>query len=288
MDIFRKNYLDDLIAIKSIISVWRFVMKGKSNPVPDIHDFWEIVFVEEGTYRVIVDGELFEIGCGEAFLYPPLAHHIGNGQFFDATIRIISFESDSADLYKISREPLKLSKKAKELFFGANEIGLGSFFFPENESDIRGMKLCEGADRYALQRMKKSLELFFIDIIYAYDKGNAAPKNTENFKKERYAALNEYLRMNIGKKLLLSDISTALSISVSTLKKLSFEAFGISPLAYFITLKLDAAKRMIKETSFNFTEISEKLGFSGVHYFSRLFKKHVGMTPSEYAKTADF
>ena len=56
--------------------------------------------------------------------------------------------------------------------------------------------------------------------------------------------------------------------------------------AFFVSR--EAAKRMIKETSFNFTEISEKLGFSGVHYFSRLFKKHVGMTPSEYAKTADF
>ena len=42
---------------------------------------------------------------------------------------------------------------------------------------------------------------------------------------------------------------------------------------------------MIRDTSLNFTQISQALGFSTVHYFSKLFKEKVGMSPSEYAKS---
>ena len=53
----------------------------------------------------------------------------------------------------------------------------------------------------------------------------------------------------------------------------------------FLDLKLKEAKRLIRESSLNFTEISELLGFNSLHYFSRLFKERVGMTPSEYARS---
>ncbi|HBG76970.1 MAG TPA: AraC family transcriptional regulator, partial [Clostridiales bacterium] len=36
------------------------------------------------------------------------------------------------------------------------------------------------------------------------------------------------------------------------------------------------------EERYNFTEVSEMLGFSTIHYFSNVFKKTTGMTPSEY------
>jgi YesN/AraC family two-component response regulator len=49
-------------------------------------------------------------------------------------------------------------------------------------------------------------------------------------------------------------------------------------------LKIKEAKRLIREGQMNFTEISEFLGFSSIHYFSKLFKKPTGKSPSEYAK----
>ena len=45
------------------------------------------------------------------------------------------------------------------------------------------------------------------------------------------------------------------------------------------------AKRLIRETEKNFQEISDSLGFSSAHYFSTIFKKYVGMTPTQYKKS---
>ena len=42
---------------------------------------------------------------------------------------------------------------------------------------------------------------------------------------------------------------------------------------------------MIRDEQMNFTQISEFLGYSSIHYFSRQFKKMTGMTPSEYASS---
>ena len=43
-------------------------------------------------------------------------------------------------------------------------------------------------------------------------------------------------------------------------------------MAYFIQLKIEAAKRMICQTTMNYTEIAEALGYTSVHYFSKQFK----------------
>lgn len=288
MDVFRKNPISDGVSVKSIVSVWRFEILGIGNPVGDLHDFHEMILVEEGVFRVSVDGELFEIGEGECFLYPPLAYHIGVKNSDRATIRIISFESNSPDLKKIEKTPLKASATARELFVKANDIGLKSFFYPGAEDGMRGMKLLSDVSVYSLQKMKKSLELSLVELLSATESQEAEGRNSKKFKEERASALTEFLRMNLSRSLTLSDMAEAILVSVSTLKKLSQDAFGRSPNSYFIDLRISAAKKMIRESSYSFTEIAERLGFGSVHYFSRLFSKRMGMTPTEYAKSVSF
>ena len=50
----------------------------------------------------------------------------------------------------------------------------------------------------------------------------------------------------------------------------------------FNNIKIEKAKEYIRENEKNFTQISDELGFTSIHYFSRLFKKKTGMTLTEY------
>ena len=61
---------------------------------------------------------------------------------------------------------------------------------------------------------------------------------------------------------------------------------GCGVMDYFTRLKVDKAKELIREENYTFTEISEKLGFNTSQYFTTVFKRVSGMTPSEYAKVA--
>ena len=128
--------------------------------------------------------------------------------------------------------------------------------------------------------MKKKIELLLLSL---YFKDAERPRPIRGSKKAYAERLVTYLKMNIGKSLSLADMAAELSISVSRLKAISLDILGTSPIDYFIGMKLEAATRLISEGRLNFTEIAERLGFSSVHYFSKLFKKRIGKTPSAYA-----
>ena len=56
-------------------------------------------------------------------------------------------------------------------------------------------------------------------------------------------------------------------------------------LNYINSLKIREAKALLRESKLSVTEISEKLGFNSIHYFSRLFKKTTGHSPKEYIRS---
>ena len=56
-------------------------------------------------------------------------------------------------------------------------------------------------------------------------------------------------------------------------------------MSWFGALKIQAARRLIREGRLNFTQIAARLGFQSVHYFSRRFRQATGMSPSEYERS---
>ena len=57
---------------------------------------------------------------------------------------------------------------------------------------------------------------------------------------------------------------------------------GETPLQFLIKLRLDTAKNLLKSTTCTVNEISEMIGYDNPLYFSRLFSKHVGISPQKY------
>jgi AraC-like DNA-binding protein len=58
--------------------------------------------------------------------------------------------------------------------------------------------------------------------------------------------------------------------------------YKISPHQYILNLKLMNAEKMLKSELYSISEVSAKCGFSDYKYFSRIFKKNYGVTPSAY------
>ena len=152
---------------------------------------------------------------------------------------------------------------------------------------LRGMFLREDTTPRDLLNIKNNFELLLVDMYEKNESTSSSPTNSnyENRDKITFDFLTAYLKSNITKPLTLSEICSECLIGLSTLKRICHNYSGMSPIAYFISIKLDAAKTMISDTELNFTQIAERLGFSTVHYFSKLFKMKNGISPSEYAKS---
>ena len=77
-------------------------------------------------------------------------------------------------------------------------------------------------------------------------------------------------------------LASVCDISETHMRRLLAEIFKVSPIEYQIELRMLKAKDLLLTGMYTVGEISELCGFSDQNYFSRLFKKHVGISPLRY------
>lgn len=81
------------------------------------------------------------------------------------------------------------------------------------------------------------------------------------------------------------ELSDMLGISPDYFRHIFKKLCGISPLQYYSKLKINYIKaEMVQKPKCKLSEVAEKYGFSDINYFSRFFKKHIGISPSKYKK----
>lgn len=282
---YAKTLFSDFLSVKSLITVFHTNLKGKKS-LGESHDFWEFLYVERGHHKVSVDNTIYSLEEGQMIVYAPLAFHIAP-EPSEADVNIVSFESASNAMSYFANKVITLSGKQRQILSQIIAIGEKCFKNISPDSCLKGMVPRENTDASELQNLKNQLELLLIDI-YEKDESTSSKPSRSNYENQSVVAfqtITHYLKNNIDKALSLEDICMNCAISLSQLKRVCQTQCGMSPMSYFISLKIDTAKAMIDDTSLNFTQISEKLGFSTVHYFSKLFKDKVGISPSKYAKS---
>lgn len=94
----------------------------------------------------------------------------------------------------------------------------------------------------------------------------------------------DYMKENIDNALKVSDISQHFNYSPSHYFSIFKNQTGYSPIHYFNHLKIQKACQLLSFSSLSIKEISFSLGFSDPLYFSRLFKKTMNASPSNYRK----
>lgn len=82
----------------------------------------------------------------------------------------------------------------------------------------------------------------------------------------------------------VEDLTKKLFVSKMFLTREFKSMYGMSPYNYYLNKKLSKAKLMLQSSNMTVKEISDKLCFSDEHYFSGLFKRKIGVSPSEFRK----
>ena len=109
--------------------------------------------------------------------------------------------------------------------------------------------------------------------------------NIINIKRNSLAAsLETYIKNNLEKTLSSDILCQKFNISRSSLYSISKESFGKGISEYITSCRVEAAKKLLIESSYSITEIAEKSGYHDVNYFIRTFKQHTNLTPKQYQK----
>lgn len=101
---------------------------------------------------------------------------------------------------------------------------------------------------------------------------------------EPFRRAREYLSAHYLEPIQLEALARFCGISRSYLCKGFRRYFQSAPLDYAITLKLQHAAEMLSNREMNISEVALRCGFEDVFYFSRLFKRHLGISPLRYRK----
>ncbi|MBQ9984915.1 MAG: AraC family transcriptional regulator [Oscillospiraceae bacterium] len=291
MERFANIKIPDFITINNLHSVfsqkYSDIIPPDSNYNGEAHDFWEFFCLEQGEINLLIDGELYHLYPGQFIMYAPYSFHSFTTEK-DAFISVVTFSTFSNLPRKFVNNILNLTENQKTKLREITTIGEQILELPPSEMNCKGMVLQSNVPEYKTQKLANLVELFLIDL---YEHNSPLDKlslnDTKKYPNEQFAMLTAFLSNNLHRPLSTEEISAELSIGVSKLGKLCKSQCGCGPIDYFISLKIGAAKRMISEKRLNLTQISENLGFSSVHYFSRLFKAKTGITPSDYAKSVN-
>jgi two-component system response regulator YesN len=92
----------------------------------------------------------------------------------------------------------------------------------------------------------------------------------------------EYINSHYSKELSLEEVSQSIDISPYYFSKLFKDKTGENFIEYLTAVRIESAKRLLQDRKRSVKEICIESGYSDPNYFSRIFKKYEGVTPSEY------
>ncbi len=92
----------------------------------------------------------------------------------------------------------------------------------------------------------------------------------------------EFIELNFSKTLALSDVAAAVYLSPNYFSSLFKEVTGYNFSSYLNRVRIEEAKKQLRENLLPIKQILEQVGFKDYNYFNRVFKKIVGVPPASY------
>lgn len=96
--------------------------------------------------------------------------------------------------------------------------------------------------------------------------------------------IKQYLDENYGEKVTLNTLASRFFVSKSYLSRIFKDSYGFTINQYILFKRITKAKQLLRFSTKNVDEIADFVGMNDANYFSRMFRKVEGISPSEYRK----
>ncbi len=294
---YRHTVLARRLTVGSVVSFHYYDYAPGFRGIQERHDFWELVYCDGDPIVCVADGRMIPLEQGQAVLHPPWeAHNIFSANAGGKAC-ILSFVCGQLDPEPFRGRRLTLDDAQREtvglLFREGRELFAPPYNLKWQESLQLRPEAPFGAEQLFLNRLEILLVLL-VRGLTALPTGEGLPEGPVISAQAKRSHFNEaciteavkgILKERLDRRLSMDDISRLTAFSKSYIHAVFKKHTGESVMGCFISMKIERAKKLINENRCTFTEISAIMGFGSVHYFSRLFRAKVGMSPSEYRES---
>lgn len=233
---------------------------------PQIRNEYILHFVEDGKGYYEVNGNTYTVEKNSIFaIYPGVKIKYYSGNEDPWTNCWINFVGKDAGK-----------------FLERTHITPDSPVIPvKNNEYVKTIQKCL---KYVLSRnyTQTRLSAYVLEFLSMIEENNISSSVITN--RERYInSAISYMEYYYGNNINVSDISCYLGIERTYFYRIFKSATGISPTEYLTNIRIEKAKQLIASGD-SFASVASAVGINDIYYFSKLFSKEVGITPSEYRK----
>jgi AraC family transcriptional regulator of arabinose operon len=245
----------------------RYHYRDRVNGAPEDH----LMMCMDGHGYVVVDGKENHLQAGELLIIPRNCRHTyWAAEDRPWSIYWMHFRGEDASYY-VDRipnvaEPIAYDKASRtevvRLFRDCLDTLEGGYTMPTLI--------------YAAQSAKHILSVLLF-------RNSAMPmKQRVTDQRLNSDAIIEYMRTRISEPVRLEEFAREAGLSVSHFSELFREQVHQSPLSYFTQLKIRAACRLLDLSGKSIKVVAVETGYNDPYYFSRVFKKIMGISPEKY------
>jgi YesN/AraC family two-component response regulator len=243
------------------------------------HDFFELEFLVAGERLYFTKSQMYKLQAPSLLVLSPFSTH--------------KFESNGCEVYTLQVSPESLSDDQLNFLSFLSKKGIIHFSSQKLSpllSILENMhKIYNSFPFNNYKKMTFNIHLGrLLHMIYSY-------ANIQN-EETHYSLIADvpmstapiilkvldYLHNHYKEDFSLSDLCERFHVSKSYLSSTFAHATNTTIFQYKLSLQLEEAKRLCRETRYSYDKIAEMTGFSSGNYFRLIFKKHEGNTPNQY------
>ncbi len=233
-----------------------FIHKENTSVEFHSHAAYELVYYEEGQGECEFNGKTVKFGPRSYFIFKPGTLH---NEYHRSIIKVYCLT-----------------------FFNNTGIELEEGLFSDQDNTIFNLML-EIKEEQSLKRSYFSpmLDLLASQLTLAVNR----QQNSKFETVDELFRIKKFINENFHQEISVSELAKLSGYSYDHFRHIFKKHIGRSPKQYITDKKIEHAKMLLSTSTMYVTDISISCGFSEISQFSILFKKHTGVTPSEYRRS---
>lgn len=276
------HQVNKAIVIQNLITIESLDITKEFTYPEEKHTFHEFVYVDNGNIHCHLEERDIELTQGDFLLIPPHnRHYYYNTEEFSAALFIVCFRCGS-EILSILEQKISLSKELKLLLSDIVQESKNAFQFPFN----RKLKPLDNPLYASQQLVENNIEKLLIHLVRNETNQNESIKFVMDSVEKEHNLIDDILTLLNGhlySRITLEYISRQTYYSKAYLNNIFNKHMGTSIMQYYNNLKIKEAKKLLRNEQAP-SSIALQLGFESATYFTKVFKRQTGMTPSAYKK----
>ena len=252
------------------------------------HDFLELVYVLEGKAEHTVNDMKMNISRGDYFIIDYGTKHKYNPTS-SVPLRIMNCMFSPM----VIDPSLKSCRHFKELInhylinFDSNVLNTNptGYKYRDDTGDI--LKLLNRMNReYSAKKIgyQEVMRGQFIELLINIIR-NITIEDTEVYDNDIVQYILKYVQKHYAEKISLQEIATKYSYSLNNASRLFKDKTGLSFQDYVQSVRIKESCRLLLNSTSSIPIIAQSVGYGDTKFFNQLFKRHLGISPSEYRKS---